>query len=42
MTIERENEGGLRIEVRLPLAASEAADTIAARDGNGAVGKVPW
>jgi signal transduction histidine kinase len=34
MTITRENEGGLRIEVRLPLAPSKAADTLAERDGN--------
>jgi hypothetical protein len=39
MTIKRENEGGLSIEVRLPLAASEAADTLAARDGTDAVTK---
>jgi signal transduction histidine kinase len=38
MTIQHENEGGLRIDVRLPLAASEATDTLAARDG--AVGEV--
>jgi signal transduction histidine kinase len=38
LTIKRENEGGLSIEVRLPLAPSEAASTLAAR--NGAVRKV--
>jgi signal transduction histidine kinase len=33
MTIKREDEGGLRIEVRLPLAAGDAADTPAALRG---------
>jgi signal transduction histidine kinase len=39
MTINRGNDGGLRIEVRLPLVPSKAADTLAARDENGAVSK---
>ena len=34
ITIERSNEGGLSIEIRLPLATSEAADTPASRDAN--------
>jgi signal transduction histidine kinase len=33
MTIKREDEGGLRIEVRLPLAAVDAADTLPALSG---------
>jgi hypothetical protein len=36
MTIKRENEGGLSIEVRLPLAPGQAADTCATRDRNNA------
>ena len=34
MTIEREDGGGLTIEVRLPLASSHAHDTPATRNGN--------
>jgi signal transduction histidine kinase len=33
MTIKREDDGGLRIEVRLPLAAGDAADTLPALSG---------
>jgi signal transduction histidine kinase len=40
MTIQRENEGGLSVEVRLPLANGKAADTIATRDGNDTVIKL--
>jgi K+-sensing histidine kinase KdpD len=41
MTIKRETEGGLRIEVRLPLAASsEATDTLPVPDANDAGGNV--
>jgi signal transduction histidine kinase len=36
MIIERENHGGLRIEVRLPLALTKRADTPVARDRNDA------
>lgn len=41
MTIMREKDGGLGIEVRLPLAARKAADTLAACEGNSAVREVP-
>ena len=34
MTIEREDGGGLTIEVRLPPGPSQAHDTTAARNGN--------
>jgi hypothetical protein len=37
MTIKRRDEGGLTIEIRLPLAPSEAADTLATRDENDTV-----
>jgi hypothetical protein len=37
MTINRRNEGGLTIEIRLPLAPSDAADTLATRDENDTV-----
>jgi hypothetical protein len=37
MTIKPENDGGLTIEIRLSLAPSEPADTVATRNGNDAV-----
>lgn len=40
LTIARESEGGLRIEVRLPLAASGATDALGGRGANDAVGNV--
>ena len=40
MTIKPENEGGLNIEVRLPVARGEPADTFATRNGNDTVSKL--
>jgi signal transduction histidine kinase len=40
MTIERENEGGLNVEVRLPVAVPDASETLAADDRNDAARNV--
>lgn len=39
MAIKRRNEGGLSIEIRLPLATSEAANTLTTRDENDTISK---